>query len=119
MKLITIQMVLDSVRSLKDKSWKVTFETNELTPEQTTFLGSHLQSWCTLAIKPGESKFEQESLDMLDKYDEFPDKKSQAQRIRGVLYRLWELDPQGFKVFNDFYVHKTEQIINHLKKKLP
>ena len=44
--------------------------------------------------------------------------KPPSQRLRAVLYRLWEQTPEGYKVFNDFYIAKMEKLIEHFKEKL-
>lgn len=44
--------------------------------------------------------------------------KTQAERIRGVLYVLWEQQYKPKVGFEDFYKAKTEQIIEFYKSKL-
>lgn len=44
--------------------------------------------------------------------------KSQSQRIRNVLYRLYEKDDKGFRTFDDFYTDYTEKIIEHFKQQI-
>ncbi len=46
------------------------------------------------------------------------DKKPPSQRLRGVLYVLWEQNPEGHKGFNTYYEVKMEGIIEHLKGKI-
>lgn len=116
--MIILPAILESFRSLKDKSYKITFESNELTPEQAGGLNSNLGDFGYLAFK--EDPFKQSEKDMIDSLEsDFEDpKKSQGQRLRGVLYRLWEQSPEGFDTFTKFYDHKTEKIIGHFKEKL-
>jgi predicted kinase len=49
---------------------------------------------------------------------EFKNEKSHAQRLRAVLYRLWETNQQGYKEFEGFYRGKMDKIIDSLKEKL-
>jgi len=49
---------------------------------------------------------------------EFKGDKTQGQRLRGVIYRLWEKDSAGYSEFELFYKAKTEKIIDWLKEKL-
>ena len=42
--------------------------------------------------------------------------KSPSQRLRGVLYNLFEQDDKGFDTFDHYYEDKMEKIINHYKK---
>jgi hypothetical protein len=44
--------------------------------------------------------------------------KKPSQRLRGVLFRLFEQDNDGFKTFSKYYDSKMEQLINHYKGKL-
>lgn len=88
--MIIIPAILESYRSLKDKTIKVTFETNEPTPEQLTGIALNIQRFGYLAFKdePFTNK-EKEVLESL-KADYEDTGKTPAQRLRAVLYRLWE-----------------------------
>lgn len=117
--MIILPAYLEKFSSLKDKTYKLTFETNELTPEQLSGIGQTLQQFGYLAFKSEPfKKQEQEMVEGLkSEYDDT--KKSKAQRLRGVLYRWFEEDPQGYEVFDDFYNHHLEKVISHFKAKLP
>ena len=43
-------------------------------------------------------------------------RKSQSQRLRNVLYKVWQQDGEG--EFKEYYRHQTERIIEHFKNKL-
>ena len=88
--MIILPAILESFRSLKDKSYKIVFESNELTPEQVVGLNAGLGAFGYLAFK--KDPFKQSEKDMIDSLEvDFEDKKkSQGQRLRAVLYRLWE-----------------------------
>lgn len=43
-------------------------------------------------------------------------KKSQSQKIRAILYRLWEQDNEGIEFFEDYYNNKTQKYIDFLLK---
>ena len=45
--------------------------------------------------------------------------KTHSQRLRGVLYKMWQYDNKGFEKHEDHYEHHMEQLINFCKKKLP
>ena len=83
--------ILESFRSLKDRSFKIVFESNELSPEQVVGLNESLGDFGYLAFK--KDAFKQSEKDMMDKLEsDFEDKrKTPGQRLRGVLYRLWEI----------------------------
>ena len=116
--MITIPAILESYRSLKDKTLKVTFETNELTPIQVAEIAQNLGSFGFLAYKP--VPFVKSELDTLDAVEvDYNDTgKTNSQRLRGVLYRLFEKDNEGFKTFSTFYDHHMEIITNHFKSKI-
>ena len=50
--------------------------------------------------------------------EQMPTGKSPSQRLRGVLFRVWEIDNGGFAQFENFYTHKIETIISHFKNQL-
>jgi hypothetical protein len=117
--MILIPSFLESFRSLKDKTYKLTFETSELTPEQLSGLAASLQHFGYLAFNKDEFKHKEIELLTNLKADFEDTGKTKAQRLRGVLYRWWELDKQGYEVFDDFYNHHMEKMITHFKTKLP
>ena len=41
--------------------------------------------------------------------------KPPSQRLRAVLYRLWQQTPEGYKTSEDHYLAKMESIMNTLK----
>lgn len=118
MKTYQIAAGLHSFRSLADRSLRLTFETSELSPEQMANVHYSLNKVGFLAFAP--DPFATAELDEIDKLKvEFTDTgKPPSQRLRAVLYRLWEQKPEGYKTFNDFYVSKMETFIEHLKGRL-
>ena len=43
-------------------------------------------------------------------------RESPSQRLRGVFFRLWEQDNEGFEEFGPYYDSKMEKLIKHYKK---
>jgi len=117
--MITIPAILEGVSTRKDRTLKLVFGTNELTPSQAGQLLSDTEKFGWLAFK-GEpfDKGETEMLESL-KADQSEGFKSDSQRLRGVLYRMWESNNEGFTTFTRFYSHHMEKIIEHFKSKLP
>jgi hypothetical protein len=113
--MITIPAILESVATRKDRTLKLVFGTNELSPSQAGQLLADTDKFGWLAFK-GESfnMDETKALESLktDTNDGF---KSDSQRLRGVLYRCFEQNNEGFTTFARYYGHKMEQIINHYK----
>lgn len=116
--MIIIPAVYQGSRDLSDRTKKLTFGTNEVTPEQAAGLQMMVQSYVYLAIKEEPFTGEQQELisDLKNDIDAFG--KSPAQRMRGVMYRIWEQKNEGYADFNLYYTFKMEQFINHLKTKL-
>jgi len=119
MKTFQIPAELVTYGKMKDKGFKITFETGELSPEQVANIHYGSTKVGVLAFAP--DPFASHELEEMDKIKiDFNDMgKSPAQRLRGVLYRNWEINKEGYEVFNDYYNAKYEIMINHWKKKLP
>lgn len=109
---------LESYRSLKDKTIKVVFETNELTPEQMMGVAGSLQQFGYLAFKNEPFKNNEKEVIENLKTDYEDNGKTPGQRLRGVLYVNYEKTAEGYKTFSDYYNAKMETIINHYKSKL-
>lgn len=109
---------LESYRSLKDGTLKLSFETGELSPEQMGNVHYSLNKVGFLVFSP--DPFATHELEEIDKLKvEFTDLgKPPSQRLRAVLYKLWEQTPEGYKTFADFYNAKMEVLIEHFKSKL-
>jgi hypothetical protein len=116
--MLIVGALLESYRSLKDKTLKVVFETQEPTPEQLASIAKSSQKFGYLAFK--EDNFKTDELEVLNSLkSDFDDTgKSKSQRLRGVLYKNFEQNNMGYKVFDDYYNRKMEELINHFKSKL-
>lgn len=116
--LVILPAIYEGSRDLKDKTKKLTFGTNEITPDQAASLQVMVQQYCYVAIKLEPfTRDQQETINSLkNDYDDFG--KTPAQRMRSVLYRMWEQSTEGYMDFNLYYTFKMEGFINHLKSKL-
>ena len=116
--MLIIGAQLERFNSLKDKTIKLTFETQEPTPEQFVGIAENNQKFGYLCFK--EDTFKTDELEMISgiKSDYEEKGKSKAQRLRSVLYINFEKDNLGYSVFDDYYNRKMEEIINHYKSKL-
>lgn len=116
--MIIIPAQLESYRSLKDRTLKITFETNELNPQDLLGIAENLNSFGYLAFKKEPFK-EEERLTIEQLEADYEDKaKTPSKRLRGVLYRNYEQNNDGFDSFVRYYDHHLEKIINHFKSKL-
>ena len=117
--MISLPVILEGVASRADKSWKLIFGTQEITPEEVANIASMQQNICYLAINP--NPFTSKELEIIKntKAELADTGKSHSQRLRGVLYVAWEADPLGYENFHDYYIIQMDKIINHFKSKLP
>ena len=117
--MLIITGILESYRSLKDKTLKITFETNEPTPEQLVGIATLINKFGYLAFKEDQFKTqEKEILESLES-DYEDTRKTPSQRLRNVLYVNWQHDPKGYKDFNLYYEYMMNLMIERWKKELP
>lgn len=122
--MLIIPAILSTFTSLKDKTLKIVFETNEVTPKQMTDIATNLQQFGYLAFK--KEVFKQADKDALDSLDtEYQSKgKSNSQRLRSVLYVTYQQrdcsdkDKAVYLEFTEFYNNEMNRIIEHYKNKL-
>lgn len=116
--MLIIAAQLDSYRSLKDRTLKITFESNELNPQELLGIAENLNAFGYLAFKKEPFK-EEERKAIEDLETDYDDKaKTPSKRLRGVLYRNYEQKNDGFDTFSRYYDHHMEKIIEHFKSKL-
>ena len=108
---------LENYNPRADRSMKVVFSTSEATPQDAAFLQESLHKFFYLALS--EQPFSDAELIEIEalKADYTDTGKTHSQRLRAVLYRLWEQD-KTYPEFHDFYIVKMEKIIEHFKQKL-
>ena len=117
--IINLPTICERVSTRKDGTLSISFATNELPPATMASLFQVHNKYCFVAIKPED--FNPSELDNLAKVKvDYDDKtKSAGQRLRGVFYRMYELNNEGFNSFTKYYDSKMEAVINHFKAKLP
>jgi len=106
---------LTKVASRSDRSYALTFSTRELRGAEAAILLEELQKEGWLLYSPnndlGETDIPKE------KADPMLGTKTQAQRLRGVIYKIWEQN--GAKGnFEQYYQTIMEGLIDQLKEKL-
>lgn len=107
---------ISSIKTLKDGSITLSLETQELTPSKAGDLFGLRNQIAVVYISP--KQVDQREIDQVDKIDPEFGGKTQSQRMRNVLFKLYEQDKEGFKDFDVYYRSKTEKIIEHLKTKI-
>ena len=117
MKLTPIPSFFEGIRSLADGTLRVTIDTQELDEAAAGELFAKRRKAGFLLFLENGEKVDPDSIDIPESAPEFRGDKTPSQRLRGVLYRLWQqLGSKGN--FQDFYVGKMEEIANHFKAKL-
>ena len=113
---LLLPVYVESVRTRKDKTIALTLSTQEISPSNAGELFRLLNALAYCYISP--KSVSQQEVDQVDKLDPEFGGKSQSQRLRNVLYKLYEQNSEGFKDFNNYYHSKTEIIIENLKSQI-
>lgn len=109
-------MLVTSLSTKVDGSIKVSLETRELSAADsaTLFELRGAEAWAIIS----ESELKDEDVKLpTERPDPAVGTKTPSQRLRAVLYRLWE-QGKGGTDFESFYRVRMEQIIDQLKGKL-
>jgi hypothetical protein len=113
---IQLPVLIASLATKVDGSIKVTLVTRELGGDDAARLFSLRGSEAWALIAPQE--FTEDSVKLpTEKADPSVGTKTPSQRLRGVLYRLWEQNRSGTD-FESFYRIKMEGIIEQFKGRL-
>lgn len=108
---------IERVSTRKDRTVAVTLGSQELTPSKAGELLAFANQLVCVYISPKETVTQNE-IDQVDRLNPEFEGKTQSQRLRNVLYRLFEQNAEGYKDFDGFYRHHTDKIIDHLKLKI-
>lgn len=109
---------LDGYQRRKDRTVSLRFITQEKSSGEVMEIDQLLDTFGVLYFR-GEEQMNKEEVEELDavELDLYDSPKSQSQRMRNVLYKVWTQNQVG--TFKDFYKSETERIITHYKNKLP
>ena len=111
MKAIHLKTIITSIRSRADHSLGLSISTPELTVEESAEFMRLQGVECETLFDPLTSK------EPPHEVKSEVSQKTQGQRLRSVLFILWE--QRGRKgTFEDFYRDRMEEIINIIKAKL-
>jgi hypothetical protein len=114
---VQIPVILDVLRTLSDGSIKITFATREMRTEDAAEILGYRNTEGWLLFKPAPFE-ERDIVDIPETVPEFAREKTPSQRLRNVLFRLWEYrgKPDNFEAWRKT---EMERIIEHYKGKLP
>ena len=96
---------ITKISTLKDRSVKIEIVTREMPPKDLAELFFSVNNEIT----------------SIDIPEDHWDTKSQSQRLRSVLYRVWESDPkkkEKYSTFTLFYNSMLEMMIENAKEKI-
>lgn len=113
---ITLPAILKVPRFRADKSLTLSFDTRELGSDEALVVLSLAGSEGYLLFAPNEISEKDIPTEPAE-----VESKTQAQRIRSVLYILYKQETERAKFvgsFDSFYKEKTEKYIEHLKGKI-
>lgn len=114
MKQIQVPVEVGKIETMADKGNKLVMYTPELKPEEQTILFgfAHKQVWMGL----GDAEIE--NLDIPEVLPDIEGGKTDSQRLRAVLYRLWQAQGQP-DTFTTYYKSWMERTIDGVKGLLP
>lgn len=116
MKGILLSTQIENISTRRDRTLKIVIGTQELNPSDGGQLLAMHNSIAVVYICPKE--IDQRVLDQVDKIDPEFGGKTQSKRIRDVLFVAWSQESKGFKTFDQYYKHRTEQFIEMVKNEL-
>jgi hypothetical protein len=112
---VILPAILSGVASRKDRSYSLKFDTRELSGESASILLDLLQQEGYLLFSPNDDLTEADIPD--EKADSMTGRKTQAQRLRGVIFKIWESKGSNGS-FETYYQSYMESIIDQLKEKI-
>ena len=113
--IVKLPAIFSKVTSRADKSYKLEFETRELSGNDASILLGLLQQEGYLLYSPNNDITETDVPD--EKADTMTGRKTQAQRLRAVIYRIWESKGSNGS-FETYYQSYMEKVIDQLKEKI-
>lgn len=114
---ILLSSIVENIATRRDGTIKVTLGTQELSQGKAGELFL-LNGKLAAVYISAKDTIDQKTLDQVDSIEVDLPGKSQSQRMRSVLFILFEQDREGHKDFKSYYHAKTELLIDHLKSKI-
>lgn len=114
---ILLASTIENISTRRDGTIKVTLGTQELTASRGGELMALNGKLAAVYISPKDT-IPQKELDQVDAVDVDMPGKTQSQRLRSVLFILYEQANEGYKDFQGYYRAKTEAIIQELKNNI-
>lgn len=113
---IQVPATLAGVSTLKDGGVTVRFSTQELNSDDKTMLFNKLDQFGWLCFK--ETEFKDNDLKELENIRRDTGGKSPSQRLRSVLFILYQHSGELGITFEQYYSHQMEKVIDNIKRRL-
>lgn len=113
---ILVPVIIGEIRSLKDGSLKLTFETQEIGPEKVGQVYGLRNKIAYVYVS--ERTITDNEKKIVDSLDPELKGKTPGQRLRAVLYLNWKQNSEGYPDDESYYRAKMEAIINTYKANL-
>lgn len=111
---VQFSSVIDGVTAKKDRTLSVKLGTQELSPEDTSYLFDMMGKQVYVAV----AETPVERLDVPEIEPEIRGEKTPSQRMRGVIYAIWEQKWKSKNIpFPKFYENYMSKLIEDLKDK--
>lgn len=114
---ILLSAIIENIATRADGTIKVVLGCQEMSAARAGELMSYNRKLSAVYLSQKES-IAQKEIDQVDAVDPVMPAKTPSQRMRNVLYRLWEQSPEGFKEFDSFYKYKMNEYIEQIKSNL-
>lgn len=114
---ILLSAIIENIATRADGTVKVVLGCQEMSAARAGELMTYNRRLSAVYVSSKDS-ISQKEIDQVDAVDPVMPAKTPSQRMRNVLYRLWEQSPEGFKDFDGFYKYKMESYIEQIKTNL-
>ncbi len=115
LKLVKVPAIMTRISPTKDGGFSMGFHTNEVTDDKERANMLSMYNTFGWLLFASESIYEVP----LERPDRMAGQKSQSERIRAVLFLLWEAKYKDKEDREAFYNRMTEAFINKIKEELP
>lgn len=111
---LLLAAIMENVSTRRDGTIKLTLGAQELSAGKSGELMAMQNKILAVYISTKET-IPQRVLDSVDEVDVDMPGKTKSQRMRAVLFRIWEMEKSGHKTFESYYAFRMEQMITDLK----
>lgn len=111
---VQFSSIVDGVNAKKDRTLSLRLGTQEMSAEDASHLLDMMGKQCWVAI----AETEIEDLEIPEILPEMKGDKTPSQRLRAVLYKIWELKTDKKQTFPRWYEDYIFKFVEQLKEKL-